>query len=186
MAKKTETQEIAEKVVHKRPKRSENYKLHMAEGENQKFTSHTLQVASLDKVDCYNADQVWGRITEYFTICQNNDMKPSVAGLALAFGINRVTLWDYANGNTRSMSKECVSCYKKAYTMLNAAMEDYMQNGKINPVSGIFLMKNNMGYRDQQEVVVTPQNQLGDQTSAEELQQKYLTDVIEVDPPAEN
>ena len=58
--------------------------------------------------------------------------------------------------------------------MLNAQMEDYMQNGKINPVSGIFLMKNNMGYQDKQEVVLTPNSPLGDQTSPEELQQKYI------------
>ena len=31
-----------------------------------------------------------------------------------------------------------------------------MQNGKINPASGIFLMKNNMGYRDETEVVLSP------------------------------
>lgn len=34
-----------------------------------------------------------------------------------------------------------------------------MQNGKINPVSGIFLLKNaNLGYRDQTDIVVTPNN----------------------------
>ena len=31
-----------------------------------------------------------------------------------------------------------------------------MQNGKINPVSGIFLGKNNFGYQDKQEMVITP------------------------------
>ena len=49
-----------------------------------------------------------------------------------------------------------------------------MQNGKINPVAGIFLMKNNMGYQDKQEVVLTPNTQLGDSATPEELQQKYL------------
>jgi hypothetical protein len=31
-----------------------------------------------------------------------------------------------------------------------------MMNGKINPVSGIFLGKNNFGYQDKQEYVLTP------------------------------
>lgn len=57
-------------------------------------------------------------------------------------------------------------------------MENYMQNGKINPVAGIFLMKNNMGYQDKQEVVVTPNQQLGEQIPAEALEKKYLEDVI--------
>ena len=55
-----------------------------------------------------------------------------------------------------------------------------MQNGKINPVAGIFLMKNNMGYQDKQEVVVTPNQQLGEQIPVEKLEQKYLEDVIGV------
>lgn len=53
-------------------------------------------------------------------------------------------------------------------------MEEYMVNGKINPVTGIFLMKNNNGYSDQQEVVLTPNNPLGDSTPPEDLQEKYL------------
>ena len=65
---------------------------------------------------------------------------------------------------------------KKAYQVLNAQMENYMQNGKINPVAGIFLMKNNMGYVDKQEMVLTPNQQLGDQVSPEDLQRKYLED----------
>ena len=34
--------------------------------------------------------------------------------------------------------------------------ENYSQNGKINPVMGIFLGKNNYGYQDKTEYVVTP------------------------------
>jgi hypothetical protein len=33
-----------------------------------------------------------------------------------------------------------------------------MADGKINPVAAIFLMKNNHGYKDQTDVVVTPNN----------------------------
>ena len=57
---------------------------------------------------------------------------------------------------------------------MNAQMEDYAQNGKINPVAAIFLMKNHFGYQDKQEVVLTPNNQLGEAASPEELQQKYI------------
>ena len=44
-----------------------------------------------------------------------------------------------------------------------------MQNGKINPVAGIFLMKNNMNYTDQQEVVLKPDNPLGERADPEKL-----------------
>ncbi len=57
-------------------------------------------------------------------------------------------------------------------------MTDYMQNGKINPVSGIFLMKNHFGYTDKQEVVVTPNNPLGEKQETEEIKQRYLDNVV--------
>ena len=47
-----------------------------------------------------------------------------------------------------------------------------MQNGKVNPVSGIFLGKNNFGYKDQQEYVVTP-NQMGEHESPAAIEAKY-------------
>ena len=58
-------------------------------------------------------------------------------------------------------------------------MEDYMLNGKINPVSGIFLMKNNFGYTDKSEVVLTPNSPLEEDVPLEVLQQKYIDNIAE-------
>lgn len=62
--------------------------------------------------------------------------------------------------------------------MLEDLWQEYMQNGKINPASGIFLGKNMFGYRDQQEVVVTPNQPLGEAESNPQLAEKYV-DLIE-------
>ena len=51
-----------------------------------------------------------------------------------------------------------------------------MQNGKINPVSGIFLGKNNFGYQDKQEHVITPNTNSDSDYNAEDIKQRYLTD----------
>ena len=51
--------------------------------------------------------------------------------------------------------------------MLNALMEDYVQNGKINPVPALFLLKNNFGYKDTQEFVVN--NNVQEESSPESL-----------------
>ena len=56
-------------------------------------------------------------------------------------------------------------------------MEDYLLNGQINPVAGIFLMKNNFNYKDQTEVLQTTTTVAG--ASSDELIQKY--DVIDAD-----
>ena len=50
--------------------------------------------------------------------------------------------------------------------------ENMMQNGKINPVSGIFLGKNNFGYQDKQEYVLTP-NQMGEIQDVKAIEAKY-------------
>ena len=115
------------------------------------------------------------RIEEYFVICAEDDSKPSVAGLALAIGVDRKTIWQWS----QTENSDRGNTIKKAYQILNLMMEDYMQNGKINPVSGIFLMKNNFGYADKQEVVLTPNNPLGDTTPVAELEEKYLESVVD-------
>jgi hypothetical protein len=72
-------------------------------------------------------------------------------------------------------------------SVLEALWEDYMQNGKINPVSGIFIGKNHFGYQDKQEVVLTPNNPLGEHQSAEQLADEYeLAETTENSDNAEN
>ena len=56
-----------------------------------------------------------------------------------------------------------------------------MLNGKINPVSGIFLGKNAWNYADKQEVVLTPNTGLPTDADAATVAAKYeeLPDVDE-------
>ena len=126
-------------------------------GENTRFVAHSLSIAQLPPVDCYDPEQITRRLDEYFTLCAQHDMKPNVPGLALAFGVDRTTLWRYANGELKTMSLECVRLYKKAYAFLNAYLEDAGISGKINPAAFIFTAKNHFGYRDQTDVVVAPE-----------------------------
>jgi transcriptional regulator with XRE-family HTH domain len=132
-----------------------------------------LAIYNLPEIDTNDAEQVQKRIGEYFQICAERGMKPSVAGFAMALGVDRRTLWTWINDKT-AKPRAVLDTLKKAYQILNYAIEEYMQNGKINPVSGIFLMKNNFGYKDQSEVVLTPNNPLGEATDRSTLEQKYL------------
>ena len=156
-------------VRAKRP----NQQPQLEEGDNAKFMTNGIQIMQLPKIDTNNNEQVEQRITEYFNISITNDVKPSVAGLALALGIDRRTLWTWLNDGVKSKPKDVIDTLKKAMSFLNLQMEDYMQNGKLNPVSAIFLLKNNHGYRDQQEVVITP-NQVTEQTESNLLEESNL------------
>ena len=64
-------------------------------------------------------------------------------------------------------------------------MTDYMQNGKINPVAGIFLMKNNFGYTDEQKLVVQPEQPLGSVEDPKKIEEKYAESVV-IDTTAED
>lgn len=53
---------------------------------------------------------------------------------------------------------------------------DYMQSGKLNPATGIFLAKNWYGYKDVADVVVTPNNPL-DGMNAEDARKRLVESV---------
>lgn len=174
--------EVVTKKKQKRPEKSKQMSVQTNPGDNTKYLNHNLQIASLPSINTADEKQVEKRIFEYFQICADNDMKPSMAGMALAVGVRRETLWHWSTGDTRSDTH--FNLIKKAVQMLDAQMVDYMQNGKIHPVSGIFLMKNSFGYKDQQEVVVTPNNPLGEMKDTAEMRERYLESVVSELPPS--
>lgn len=142
-----------------------------AEGDNAKYLSHALEIAQLPLVDLGNPEEVRQRCTEYFQICAKNDMKPTVAGLASAFKTTRSTIITWKRGDFRKDTHQAIIL--EAYAIMEGLWEDYMQNGKINPVAGIFLGKNNYDYADKQEVVVTPNTGLPQAADVKEIEAKY-------------
>ena len=119
----------------------------------------------LSPIDISNAEQVSERLGWYFNHCADSDMKPTVNGMCNALGIHRDTLHTWRTGEYRADSHQAI--VMKAYRVLEELWEDYMLNGKINPVSGIFLSKNLFyGYSDKQEFVLTPNNGVSDADAA--------------------
>lgn len=128
-------------------------------GENTRFLSHDLKLMRLPAIDVNDPAQVQQRIEEYFSICAEDDIKPSVASFALSLGIGRTTLFAWLNGKLGTIKNpESMNTLKRAYDSINSYYEHMMNNGKINPVAGIFLMKNNLGYKDQTDYVVSAGN----------------------------
>jgi hypothetical protein len=66
----------------------------------------------------------------------------------------------WKNGDYRENTHQAIIL--KAYRVMEELWENYMLNGKINPVSGIFLGKNQFQYSDKQEYVLTPNTGVGD------------------------
>ena len=74
----------------------------------------------------------------------------------------------------KALRPEVATLIKKAYFMLENLWETYMSSGKVNPVAGIFLGKNNYGYQDKTEYVLTPNQQSDNDYDADEIRDRYI------------
>ncbi len=147
---------------------------------NTMILKKNLKIAFLPEIDLTDPEAVQKRIEEYFMIEAEYGNKPSVVGLGLSLnGMDRRRLYEIVSGNygntrgiTTHLPKTVTDLIKKAYTVLEQNWNDYMQGGKINPVSGIFLGKNHFGYQDKQEYVVTPNTQAASDFNEQEIRER--------------
>ena len=145
----------------------------LPEGDNNKYTTFALAIMQLPKIDVRDPEQLGNRVLEYFKLCADHDMKPGVAAVALAIGLDRRRMWEIRSGSKNvAIPQECKDIINGVYDSLEVLWEGYMTSGKINPVSGIFLGKNNFGYQDKQEYVVTP-NTMSQNTPVDVIEAKY-------------
>lgn len=158
-----------------------NNGLILNEGDNSRFLEVQIALINMPDIDLTNVDEVTQRLTEYIKLYADHDMKPTVAGMAMALnGMSRTTLRAIANdlptggsGYKTALPQNVASVIKKAYKSLENLWESYMNSGKVNPVTGIFLGKNNFGYQDKVEHVITPNTQTESDFSAEDIQKRY-------------
>lgn len=147
-------------------------------GDNSRFIRYALAAWDLPPIDISDPEQVRERIGQYFRHCAENDRKPQIVGMCNWLGISRDTLNQWVRGEYRTATHTDI--VKKAVAFIEEMWADYMQSGKLNPATGIFLAKNWYGYKDVADVVVTPNNPLQGMDS--ETARKRLIDAI----PAEN
>ena len=189
MAKKKN--EVTEVKPKKKPRGGNNFltdaALNVEPGDNTKYVMLGAKLFNLPSIDLHDPEQVNNRLNEFFTIHAEADMKPTVSGMGMALGLDRRRLWEIKTGNYHKskglweLPTSTTDSIKKAYEYMELLWENYMQNGKINPVSGIFLGKNNFGYQDKQEMVLTPNNSNDSDYNAEEIKKRYITDYTVID-----
>lgn len=157
------------------------------EGAISKLIQKNLMVAQLPKIDLTDVNQVEGRIKEYLAIENAYNNRPTVSGLAMCLngmdrhGIREIVTGNFGNtrGTITRLPVEVTALIKKYYALLTNLWEDYMQSGQINPVSGIFLGKNNFGYRDQTEYIVTP-------NTAPEYNESEIRERLSLEEPSDS
>ena len=149
-------------------------------GDNTRIVMTNMKFFDMPKVDLQDPEAVRERLVEYFQIYGEADMKPTVAGMGMALGLDRRRLWEIKTGNhtssTPKLPRETEDLIKKAYEILETTMENYANAGKINPVMAIFMMKNHFGYQDKTEYVLTPNQKQDSDYDAEDIRKRYLSD----------
>ena len=189
MATKKNDDDVVKEVVKKKPRGGNNIltdaALNVAPGDNTKYVMLGARLFNLSPIDLHDPEQVNDRLNEFFQIHAEADMKPTVSGMGMALGLDRRRLWEIKSGNygtqraladLPTLTKDSI---KRAYEYMEILWENYMQNGKINPDSGIFLGKNNFGYQDKTEYVVTPNVNNDSDYNADDIRKRYMSDSID-------
>lgn len=137
--------------------------------EIRQIIQESYQFFNLPKVQ--TDEECAERLNAYFQLCAERGQLPTVEDMALSLGTIRQTLWEWEQGQKGPVRRDMI---KKAKEILAGIDAKLVSQGKIPQVTYIFRAKNFFGMRDQQEVVLTPNQPLGDPQSAESLQRKYL------------
>ena len=182
MTRKSTDEQIVDVVQKKRtrPDKTEFLTPHCEPGEISKMLSQAVAIAHWPEIDTNDPDQIIERINQYHQFCIDNDIKPDMSGMALAIGVSRKTLWAWENGHESNKPQSVRNAIKKGREINENMLVMMMQNGRINPIPALFLLKNNHEYKDQQDIVITPNNPY-EQKTDEELAQKYLTGAVKAD-----
>lgn len=150
-------------------------------GKNRTAMMINAEILAFEDIDLHDPKQVEQRLQEYFALYAKYDYKPTMAGLGVAMNcMSRATLSAIVNGGpvngqggTSALPKATTDLLKKAYRLLEMSWETYMNSGSINPASGIFLGKNQFGYKDVVEQVIRP-DMPGDEVSVDDIKSRYL------------
>lgn len=142
-------------------------------GTNNIYLQLNLEVMHLPDINIKNIDEVRVRIDEYFQIYARYDIKPTVAGLAMALGMSKTAYLEVVRGTNKTLPDAVCRAIQKAHTIMETMWEGYMAGGKVNPVVGIFVAKNMYGYVDKVEHQVTAGVEQPD-INADDIRSRYM------------
>lgn len=128
--------------------------------------------------DLHDPQQVRDAIINYFASCQRNNTRPGNLGLYAALGMSRQDFNDVLRGKNKSkVSPDCIDMLKKANRSIGAYRENLALNGKINPVTYIFMGKNYDGLTDTQQIEVSAAPGPAAQQTPEEIARQIEQDI---------
>lgn len=120
-----------------------------------------------------NDEELCERLNWFFEKCSETNQLPTVEKMCLALSWDRTYVFEMESGRKKGFSPQTANIIKKAKNLIASLDAELAQEGKIQPVVYMFRAKNFYGMQDKQEVVVTPNNPLGDSPDQATIAQKY-------------
>lgn len=145
-------------------------------GDNSKYATILLELSSWPKPDKRNVEELEDRFMEYLQYCAINDVKIGNQMAYLAMGLNKDDVYDMEHG--RKLDSTHSDFIKKVKQICAGNRELLMQDGKVNPITGIFWQKNYDQMKDVQDITITPNNQLQPTMSLDQIAEKVKADVV--------
>jgi hypothetical protein len=134
------------------------------------------KLRELPKCNWNDPDELEARVKYFFEFCIERQLRPGVELLALCIGVSRISLWKWQQAG--GAKGEIID---RAKAVIAALLEQWSLQGKLNPTTSIFLLKNHFGYRDEQTLEVTPVNKLEALPTAEQVVKMIPQDDFEQD-----
>lgn len=142
------------------------------------LTNLALSVYMLDTPDLHDPDDVQRAIIGYFRTCQTHGTRPGNLGLYAALGLSRQDYHNIVTGKVKhKVSPLCIDMMKKAVRAIGVYREGLALEGKINPVTYIFMGKNYDGLQDQTQIEVTASSGPAPTLTPEEVARQIEKDI---------
>ena len=143
----------------------------LPEGTNSRYIKFIMETTPTEPLNKHDVPEMQRRFKNYLEKCAEYDMKVGNQAAYAAIGITKQEVYDWTNRRLDDIARTNFVQYVQQ--ICTRYREGLMQDGKVNPVVGIFWQKNYDGLRDQQETVIT-NNSVTGESDMKALKQKYL------------
>lgn len=134
-----------------------------------RIVTHTEDLATMPPLKEWNAENIGNRTFEYLEKCKEDGVRPNLSGYSLSLGTTPDGLNEMICD--KRLTDETRAAILKGVSMVESIMITMLTEQRINPVTGIFLLKNHFGYKDQSEI--TFKGKVVTTTDKKTLQAKY-------------
>lgn len=117
---------------------------------NVRHINHAERLASMEPLEIWDAEHIGNRTIEYLERCKEDGVRVNLSAYALSMGTTPDGLNELVADKRLTDETRCALL--KGISMVEAVMIEMMMEQRINPVTGIFLLKNHFGYKDQSEI----------------------------------